>query len=423
MTVTRALLVLVALAIVSAGVLALDSRAPETLREAEPGPKATDPSLGPSFTEQQVARHGAYRSSAYLFLLLSLVLEVVTLVFLARVFVPLLVERIQDLPGGWPARVVVVVVFVVVALTLVALPLSFVRSFAMDHAWGLSTQSASSWFFDAGRTLGVGLVTASIAALAFFGLVRAFPRSWWLWGWAVFSLLTLALTFLWPIVIAPLFNKFTPLEPGTLRDRVVALAADADVELQDVLVADASKRTTAENAYVAGVGSSKRMVLYDTLVEAGDADETAYVVAHELGHEVHDHIWKFVALSSLALLVGFMILRWLGDRPEVWSWAGASGIGDPKAIPVLALVTVVAGLLMLPVQNTISRSFERQADRVAIDLTDDPDTAVKVYRRLAFSNLADLRPPRPAVWALFTHPPIPERIRNVLSAAEVAKNS
>lgn len=236
-------------------------------------------------------------------------------------------------------------------------------------------------------------------------------------------MLTLLLTFLWPIVIAPLFNRFTSLEPGPLRDRVVRLAADANVSLDEVLVADASKRTTAENAYVAGVGSSKRMVLYDTLVEAGDADETAYVAAHELGHEVHDHIWKFVGLSSLGLFIGFALLRWLSTRSEPWAWAGAEGIGDPRSLPLLALLIVVAGLIVLPVQNSISRAFERQADRVAVDLTGDPDTAIKVYRRLAFSNLGDLRPPRAAVWLLFTHPPIPERIEDARAAAEAAKNS
>jgi STE24 endopeptidase len=224
--------------------------------------------------------------------------------------------------------------------------------------------------------------------------------------------------FLWPIVIAPLFNNFTPLERGPLRDHIVELANEAGVALDDVLVADASKRTTAENAYVAGLGASKRMVLYDTLLDAGDGDETAYVAAHELGHEARDHILKSVGLASLSMLGGFGVLWWLAQRDEAWSWAGASGIADPRALPALVLFVLLAGLVFLPVQNGVSRAFEREADRVAIELTDDPVTAIKVYRRLAFSNLADLRPPGIAVWALFSHPPIPERIENVLDAAK-----
>ena len=414
MTVGRAILVLILLAGLSAAALALVSRAPAAIRQADPGPDATDASNGAKFTSEQIARHGAYRGPAYLSVVLSVALQIASLWLLGRYIVPRFVPRFGAVPGGWLSMVILVTVLVVVAMTVVSLPSSYVRGLQMDRAWGLSTQTSGAWLADQGRGLLVGLVTAIVAAVVFFGLVRAFPRTWWLWGWAGFTLLTLLLTFLWPIVIAPLFNRFTPLEQGPLRDRVVSLAAEAGVDIDEVLVADASKRTTAENAYVAGVGSSKRMVLYDTLLDAGDTDQTAYVVAHELGHEVHSHIWKFVALSSASLVAAFAALWWLAERTDVWRWVGASGIGDVRALPLLVILTIVGGLLFLPVQNAVSRSFEKEADRVAISLTDDPDTAVKVYRRLAFSNLADLRPPRVAVWALFSHPPIPERIRNVL---------
>ena len=416
MTVSRAILVLVVVAIASAGFLAFDSRAPAEIREAEPDDGAADPDKGSSFSDADIARHGAYRAPAYLSVAMSILLQIVALVLLARVLVPAALERIEDVPGGWATKVAIVTVIVVVTTTLVTLPLGFVRGFQMEHAWGLSTQTTAGWLVDQARSFGVGVVLSIVPAFAFFGLVRSFPRTWWLWGWATFTLLTLLLAFLWPIVVAPLFNRFTPLGDGPQRDRVVALAREAGVVIDDVLVADASKRTTAENAYVAGVGASKRMVLYDTLLEAGDDDETAYVAAHELGHEARDHILKSVALGSLSMLAGFGLLWWLAQRDEVWSWAGASGIADPRALPLLALFTVVAGLVFLPIQNGVSRAFEREADRVAIELTEDPVTAIKVYRRLAFSNLADLRPPRIAVWALFTHPPIPERIENVLDA-------
>lgn len=417
MTVSRAILILVVVAIAGAGFLAFDSRAPAEVREAEPE-GTSDPDQGASFSDSDVARHGAYRAPAYLSVGLSILLQVVALVLLARVLVPATLARFVDVPGGWVTKVAIVTALVVVTTALVTLPLGFVRGLQMDHAWGLSTQTAGGWLSDQARSLGVGLVVSLVPALAFFGLVRAFPRTWWLWGWAAFSLLTLLLAFLWPIVIAPLFNRFTPLEQGPLRDHIVELADEAGIALDDVLVADASKRTTAENAYVAGIGASKRMVLYDTLLEAGDGDETAYVAAHELGHEASDHILKSVGLASLSMLAGFGLLWWLAQRDEPWSWAGASGIADPRGLPVLVLFTLVAGLVFLPIQNGVSRAFEREADQVAIELTEDPMTAIKVYRRLAFSNLADLRPPGIAVWALFSHPPIPDRIENVLDAAK-----
>jgi STE24 endopeptidase len=259
----------------------------------------------------------------------------------------------------------------------------------------------------------IGAVIAGASALAFFAVVRWQPRTWWVWGWLAFSALTALLVFLFPVVIAPLFNKFTPLEDPALRNRILTLGREAGVDIGRVEVADASKRTTAENAYVAGIGSSKRMVLYDTLLEAGGEEETLFVVAHELGHKKENHIAKGLLVSSLGLLGGFGVLYLLSKNENVWSWAGAEGVADLKAIPLLLLYLIVAGLLVLPLENGISRRNEATADRIAIELTDDPATAAATFRRLAFANLADLRPPRPAVWALFGHPPIPDRIEAV----------
>jgi STE24 endopeptidase len=270
------------------------------------------------------------------------------------------------------------------------------------------------------RSLLVAVVTSAIAAVAFFSIVRWLPRLWWMWGWAAFTALTALLVFVWPVLIAPLFNKFTPLEDQGLASRIRSLATDAGVRVDEVLVADASRRTTAENAYVAGLGETKRVVLYDTLVRAGDDDETLFIAAHELGHDVEGHVWKSVLLSSAGLLVGFVVLAWISRYDRLWSWASASGIGDLRAIPVLLLFLTTAGLLALPLQNALSRRFEARADEIAIELTRDPSTAVRVFRRLAFSNLADLRPPPPAVFWLYTHPPIPDRIRVLMAARRAA---
>ena len=240
------------------------------------------------------------------------------------------------------------------------------------------------------------------------------PRAWWGIGWATFTALNALLVIVWPILIAPLFNRFTPLEDGPLRDRVLQLSEEADVRIDDVLVVDASRRSTVENAYVAGLGGTKRMVLYDTLIEGGSEDETAFVVAHELGHEKESHVLKGVALAALGLLAGFGALAWLSGRPGIWRWAGAEGIADVRALPVLLLFAAVAGLLTLPLQNSVSRSFESRADEVALDLTNDPDTAVRTFRRLAFANLADLRAPQAVVTLLYSHPAIPDRIEAAL---------
>jgi STE24 endopeptidase len=201
----------------------------------------------------------------------------------------------------------------------------------------------------------------------------------------------------------------------SLRNDIVALADEAGISVDEVVVADASRRTTAENAYVGGLGATKRVVLFDTLLENDNRGETLFVVAHELGHEKENHVLKGIALASAGLLVGFGALAWLASRDWFFSWAGASGVRDLRGLPVLLLFLALVGLAALPIENVFSRSFERRSDEIAIDLTGNPESGVGLFRRLAFTNIADLRPPDIAVGVLFTHPPIPERIESLLT--------
>ena len=415
MSSARAAVVIAVVALVGAGVVAFVSRTPADVRAAEPGAAATDPSLGASFSEEQIARHGAYRGPTYLAFFVGLAIEIVTLIALARGPLPRLASALDSVRGGFPVRVALIGLFVAAVTTAAALPLSYVRGYAIQKAWGLSTQNIGGWMSDVGRGFAVSAVIAAISTIVFYGLVRWQPRTWWVWGWAAFSLLTALLVFLYPVVIAPLFNKFTPLQDEQLAADIRSLARDVGVKVDEILVADASRRTTAENAYVAGLGSTKRVVVYDTLLEGGGRDDTLFVVAHELGHEKENHVLKNVGLSCIGLAVGFGALFWLASRPEVWRWAGADGIADPRGLPVVLLFAAVLGIMSLPAQNAVSRSFERAADRTAFTLLPDPDPAVRSFRRLAFSNLADLRPPAPVEYLFFTHPPIPDRIEAAVS--------
>lgn len=410
MTTARALLLILLASVAAASFVALASRAPAELRRDRATADATDPSLEAAFTERQIERHGAYRRAAYAGFGAALLLEVSVLLVLARGPLRRALDLSGGLPGGWVTRTLLAVLLVVVVSWAAALPLSYVRGFAVQHAWGLSTQNATAWFMDSLRSLLVGGVVAAAAGLTFFGLVRWQPRSWWLWGWAGFTALTALLFFLYPVLIAPLFNRFTVLDDAALTQEIKKLAAEAGISVDEVLVADASRRSTVENAYVAGLGATKRVVLYDTLLAAGDDAETRYVVAHELGHRAENHVTKNLALSSAGLLLGFSLLAWLARRSEVWAWAGADGIHDPAAVPLLVVFTTVLTLVLMPLENAVSRRFETRADEIALELTNDPDTAIKVHRRLAFSNLADLDPPPAAVWLLYTHPPVADRI-------------
>lgn len=414
----RAILTVAAASVVAAALVGLVSRTPAELRTRPDETGATDPSLGSSFTDEQVARHGAYQRPGYVAFGLGLVVQVVTLVVLARGPWANLIASLESRIGAWPLRALAAGAIAGLMLTAIALPLAFVRGYVIEHAWDLSTQTPAAWLADRAKGAAVSAVTSAIAALVFFAVVRWQPRTWWIWGWAAFTALTAIMFVLWPVVIAPLFNKFTPLEPGPLDAEVRALAEEAGVPIDDVLVADASRRTTAENAYVAGLGGTKRLVLYDTLLRSRSDDQVAFVVAHELGHQARNHVLKNLVIASAGLLAAFAFLGWLGGRASFWTWAtGATGPGDLRALPLLVLLSIGLTLISTPVESALSRRDEAEADRIAIELTDDPSAAISAFRRLALANLADLDPPPVAVAAFYSHPPIPDRIDAILAAA------
>lgn len=321
-------------------------------------------------------------------------------------------DRAANLTGNWALRVLFLTGVVTVVTALASLLFSYGR-YLHDRHWGLSTQSAAGFLSDAAKGAVFELGIAAITGLGFFAIVRALPRGWPAAAAGFAVVLTVLLVYLLPVLYEPLFNKFTP-APPEVRTRVLAIAERAGVRVGDVLVADASRRTTRQNAYVSGLGSTKRVVLYDTLLERSSAREVDLVVAHELGHVAHNDVVKGTILAAiggaLAVLLIWRLLEWEMLR----SWIGASGPGDPRALPFLAFVLAAASIVTMPIFNTYSRHIEAAADRAAIDNTRDPGTAIQVEVSLARSNLSDLEPNADIVWIFYTHPPTLERIQNAL---------
>ncbi|MFN2595379.1 MAG: M48 family metalloprotease, partial [Actinomycetota bacterium] len=279
MSAWKATVILVIAAVAGAGIVALASRAPAALRNFTPPQSATDPSLGAHFTSEEIAQHGAFARGGYVAFVVTMSLTILTLVMLRRPIAGF-VDRVERFVP-WPFAAIATVLLVLLIVTLVTLPAAYIRGYVSQQAWHLSTQSVGGWISDQARSLLVTGVTVAIAAIAFFGAVRWQPRLWWLWAWAGLSILTIAIVYLYPIVITPLFNRFTPLPDGPLNTRIHQIADEAGVPIDRVLVADASKRSVTENAYVAGFGSSRRLVLYDTLLQGHSDDEVLFVVAHE----------------------------------------------------------------------------------------------------------------------------------------------
>ncbi|MFF2073961.1 M48 family metalloprotease [Kitasatospora sp. NPDC058162] len=276
--------------------------------------------------------------------------------------------------------------------------------------FGLVTQGWAGWALDAVRSFGLTLLLVLPLVLGLFALTAWSPRHWWLPAAGAAALLTVALSFLHPLLIEPVFNRFAPMPPGELRTALLALAERDGVRVADVLVADASRRTTALNAYVSGFGATRRIVAYDTLLSAAEPREVELVVAHELGHVKHRDVPLGTALGAVGAAVAVAVLGLLADWHPLLAAAGADDAADPRALPLLAAVAALLGALSGPAQCAVSRRIEARADRHALELTGDAEQFVAMQRRLAVVNVSDVDPPRLLELLFATHPSATRRI-------------
>ncbi|MGE5690348.1 MAG: M48 family metalloprotease [Pseudomonadota bacterium] len=293
-----------------------------------------------------------------------------------------------------------VTALVLVSAALVRLPLSWWSGYVHEHRWGLSTQTPGGWLADRAKALGVGVVLTAAATTGLVAIARSAPTWWPLVAAAAGALLVLVLGFLAPVVLEPLFNRFRPLDDGELRRSLLALADRAGAPVRDVLVADASRRTTKTNAYVSGIGRTRRVVLYDTFLAAADPAAIGVVAAHELAHRRERHVAKLTLLGMAGAAAAVLVL---------WAVLGHR-VANPDWIPVALLVLALLELVATPALAWVSRRYERDADRIALEVTRDPAAFERAFRTLADTNVADLDPPRLVRALLLTHPPLPERI-------------
>jgi STE24 endopeptidase len=334
------------------------------------------------------------------------------------------VAAAAGLAGGWaPGRVVLAIVAVQAVRAAAGLPYSL-RAFGQDRRAGLATQRLGGFLRDWAKARAVGLVLVVLPLGALVLGARWQPPGWPLVAAAAAVLLVLALTVAGPVLIEPLSNRFRPLDPGPLRARLLELATAMEVPVRDVLVSDASRRTTRVNAYVSGLGRTRRVVVYDTLLAgtsadpAGAADEVALVAAHELAHVRHRDVLLGTVGSAALAAVSVLAVVALLDLEAVRRLFAVTGLGDPLVAPGLLLLGMLGGLLAAPLASAISRWAEARADWVALEVTRDPATAVAVERRLALENRADLRPNRLLLAMFASHPPTMARIAQAWLWAE-----
>ena len=374
------------------------------------------------FTPEELERARRYHRPLYFVLLVDATLGLVALSLLAFTRVgSWLYAVVDEIP--WWGRALLFPILVLGVLTVLRLPLSFWRGHVRERGWGFSTQTAGGWLLDRAKGFVVTAVLSALAVLAFVALARAVPGAWPAAAAPGAALLVLALGFAGPIVLEPLFNRLRPLGDAALAGEMRALAERAGVPVRDVLVADASRRTRRENAYVSGLGRTRRIVLFDNLLEASEPRQIKLVVAHELGHRRARHVERGTLLAMAGAAAVVLVLWGLLSWPALLEAIGASGPGDPRVAPFLFLVVGVFELIGLPLGAALSRRWEREADRSSLELTRDPQAFESAHRRLARANLADLEPPRAFYALLFSHPTPPERIAAARAWAREARKS
>ena len=290
-------------------------------------------------------------------------------------------------------------------------PLTYYSGFVLPHRYELSTQPLRDWLLDRVKGLLVSAPLGLVIIEIIYWVLRTFPDTWWLWAAGIMLLFSVVLSNLYPILIAPIFNKYVPLDEdhNDLAERLLALAKKANTKVRGVYKFDMSRRTKAANAALTGIGNSRRIILGDTLIDEFETEEVETILAHELGHHVNRDIPVGIIINSLTTLIG-LYLASLGLRWGVDS-LGLQGVADVAAFPLFSLILGVYGLITMPLGNAYSRWRERRADAYALEATRNPQAFAAAMTRLANQNLADVDPEPWVEFMLHSHPALSKRIQ------------
>jgi STE24 endopeptidase len=319
---------------------------------------------------------------------------------------------LRTLALRWSVRPWVEVLIYLVLFGLInevaGLPLDFLRSFWLEHRYGLSNLTLTGWVKDHVKGIAVGGALAALGTELLYAIMRHSPRHWWLLCATVFTGFFVLLANLAPIVIFPIFFKYKPLENPSLIQRLFELSRRAGTHVKGVFEWKLSEKSKKANAALMGLGNTRRIILSDTLLAQFQDEEVEAVLAHEFGHHVHHHMFQGIAVQGGATFLGFYlvhrVLDGLGPR------MGFQGIADFANLPLLVLITMALSLLLLPLVNAQSRRMERQADEYALRAISSPDAFISSMEKLAALNLAE-RQPHPWIEFIFhSHPSIAKRI-------------
>ncbi len=323
----------------------------------------------------------------------------------------------QPVAGWFPLQILFFFLIVMLVYQVVSAPLAYYSGFVLPHRYGLSVMSIKSWLRDVFVGLALELVLGIVLLEIIYVLLAVQPLTWWLWVALALLFFSVIMANLAPVLLFPLFYKFRPLPEGELSRRLLALADRAHTRVRGVYTFDMSRKTTAANAALMGLGNTRRIVLGDTLLKEFTGEEIEVVLAHELGHHVHNDIWKSLVLQSALTLGGLYLVN------VIFHWAleplHYRGLADPATLPLLLALTALFGLIVMPLNNGFSRYIEFQADEYALQSTHMIEPYKSAMARLANQNLAEAEPSAIVEFLFYSHPPTSKRLRH----ADIFANS
>jgi STE24 endopeptidase len=307
-----------------------------------------------------------------------------------------------------------------IGLSCAMLPLSFYAGFVLSHQFGLSEETLGRWMRDWSVDLALSAAITAIVGALFLRIVARF-RGWPAIAAAGAAVLLVFGSAIFPLFIAPLFNKFTPLPPSPLTRAILKLAAEQGIDASVVYEYNMSLQTLEANAYVAGLGGTERIAVGDNLLRGMRRDEVLYVMAHEIGHYKLGHLWLGTFEGWLGILVAIGLIATLGAQLIRRNPGLARDLSDPAAVPLVAALIIVFQVVTAPVANALSRNIEHAADTFAAQHTHLGDAGVRAQARLASMDLSVLHPGPVIVWYFYSHPPTDERIMDAARAARLAQ--
>ncbi len=307
--------------------------------------------------------------------------------------------------AGW-----VFFAFIGLLEVLAGLPFDYYHSFVIEDRYGFNTKTIKIWISDLIKSLLVMIVLGGLLLSALLLLLKYTGTNWWVWAWAVFLCFQLLVMVLYPSVIAPLFNKFIPLDKSTLKADIEQLAKKEGIEIEEIYQMDASRRTRHTNAYFSGIGKAKRIVLFDSLIQSHSQEEVLSILAHEIGHLKKNHIKKQLIISSIvSLFLIFMASKLITCRVLYESF-GFSNTPYYVGLFLVGILWEPVSFFLSPLGMAISRKFEREADYYSIGIIKRAKPLSTALKKMAKENLSNLRPHPLYVFFNYSHPPLLERI-------------